>query len=200
MSTLHVTKKAQGLGRGNAPTGAFSGGIPEHFILTIRGKATEQLAISDATAEAYLLFLRSLQVFVESVPGIESIDVRLSPKTDEQQHALQFNGSDVAKLSRYQIAGRMSEALNRDITKFQLDSFSAESKEHHRFPLEYLPAFTRATGDSALVRLVASRCNGQFVETEDSLRLELGRIADAEQELRARKKMVATLLEGRRGS
>jgi hypothetical protein len=37
-------------------------------------------------------------------------------------------------LSRYQVAAKMSELLDVDITKTMLDSWTAESKEQHRFP------------------------------------------------------------------
>ena len=37
-------------------------------------------------------------------------------------------------LSRYQVVARMSELTDTDITKTMLDSWTAESKEQHRFP------------------------------------------------------------------
>ena len=52
--------------------------------------------------------------------------------------------SDLLKsspISRELIAGRMSELTGEAITKHQLDSWTAESREGWRFPLEYLPAF-----------------------------------------------------------
>ena len=37
-------------------------------------------------------------------------------------------------LSRYQVAARMSELTGQEISKAMLDSWTAESKEGHRFP------------------------------------------------------------------
>lgn len=65
--------------------------------------------------------------------GSFNIDVRL-------RHLI----SDAIKnspLSRELIAGKMSELLGVEITKSQIDSWSAESKENHRFPFAYSAAF-----------------------------------------------------------
>ncbi|MCZ7655562.1 MAG: hypothetical protein M5R42_16855 [Rhodocyclaceae bacterium] len=42
-----------------------------------------------------------------------------------------------------EVAARISRLTGGDITKHQLDSWTAESREAWRFPLEYLPAFGR---------------------------------------------------------
>jgi hypothetical protein len=47
-------------------------------------------------------------------------------------------------LDRYAVAARMSETLGQEVSKHQLDSWTAESREGWRFPLEYLPAFEAA--------------------------------------------------------
>jgi len=46
----------------------------------------------------------------------------------------------VSPLSRFMIAAKMSELIGREISKFQLDSWTAESKEGYHLPAEYLPA------------------------------------------------------------
>jgi hypothetical protein len=99
-------------------------------------------------------------------------------------------------LSRYHVAAKMSELLGREITKAQLDAFSAESKDGHRFPLEYLPAFIMATGDMSLMRMLAEQCNGYFIQNEDALKLELGKIADEERQLKERRRAIQTILKG----
>lgn len=43
--------------------------------------------------------------------------------------------------SRFVVAAKMAELTGHDISKNQLDSWTAESREGWRFPLEYLPAF-----------------------------------------------------------
>ena len=45
-------------------------------------------------------------------------------------------------LSRVQVAGEMSHLIGDvEVTRFMLDTWTAESKEGHRFPAEYLPGF-----------------------------------------------------------
>src|SRR3972149_3251919 len=48
--------------------------------------------------------------------------------------------------SRYQVAARMSELAGQEITASMIYSWTAESKEHHRFPAVFLSAFWEATG------------------------------------------------------
>jgi hypothetical protein len=59
--------------------------------------------------------------------------------------------------SRHQVAARMSELTGADISKTMLDSWTAESKEAHRFPVEYLVAFEVATGSTLLTELIAQK-------------------------------------------
>lgn len=92
--------------------------------------------------------------------------------------------------SRWHIAARMSELLDTEISKYILDTWTAESKEGHRFPLEYLPAFIEATNDSTLLEILCSYSGGYFVQSTDHLRLELGRLQDAERRLKDRRKLV----------
>jgi hypothetical protein len=84
----------------------------------------------------------------------------------------------------------MSEYVGKSITKEILDSWTAESKENHRFPLVYLPAFSVACEDSSIIRELAEECGGHYIVSEDALRLELGKIEEKEQELNKRKKAI----------
>ena len=67
-------------------------------------------------------------------------------------------------------AAKMSGILGVEITKAQLDSWSAESKENHRFPHIYAGAFCQAIGDKALARCMAQLCGGYYIEGEDAIR------------------------------
>jgi len=60
-------------------------------------------------------------------------------------------------LSRWEIAGRMSALVNQEITKYMLDTWTAESKEYHRFPAEYMPAFCQAVGSYEPLRFLAEK-------------------------------------------
>ena len=59
--------------------------------------------------------------------------------------------------SRWEIAGAMSAFVGTEITKFMLDSWTADSKDGHRFPAIYIPAFCRATEETTPVRMLAEK-------------------------------------------
>jgi hypothetical protein len=88
-------------------------------------------------------------------------------------------------LSRYQVAAGMSELLGTEITKFMLDTWTAESKEDHRFPLEFAPAFCRAAGDYTLIRFVCEQAGCYLIEGEDILLTEKGRLQKMKKEIQA---------------
>jgi hypothetical protein len=76
-----------------------------------------------------------------------------------------------------------------------IDSWSAESKDNHRFPLVYFPAFMAATGDKAIIRLICDLTGGYFIEGEDALRLELGRLDEQKRELLKKAKAIKGFLD-----
>lgn len=102
-------------------------------------------------------------------------------------------------LSRYEVAAKMSDILGAEITKAQLDSWSAESKENHRFPLIYISAFCQITGCRELARYMAKLCGGHFIEGEDALTLELGKVYEQKRELSKREQRIKNYLESLRG-
>jgi len=72
-------------------------------------------------------------------PGSMNVDVVLRGALSEAIR--QFRGD------RYEVASGMSRVLGIEVTKSQLDAWTAESKEHsHRFPAAYLPAFCQVVG------------------------------------------------------
>lgn len=98
------------------------------------------------------------------------------------------------KLSRYEVASEMSRLLGKEISKTTVDTWSAESKENHRFPLSYLNAFIKATGDKSILRFICEISGGCFIEGEDALRLELGRIEDQKRDLRRKEETIKKCL------
>lgn len=98
-------------------------------------------------------------------------------------------------LSRFEVAARMSELLDVEISKSQLDSWTAESKEYHRFPAEYLAAFCRATGHYGPLELIARRAGCYLAKSEQVLLAELGRIEYQRRELARQEKAVRRMLE-----
>jgi post-segregation antitoxin (ccd killing protein) len=102
-----------------------------------------------------------------------------------------------SNLSRIQIAARMSEALDIEITKSMLDAWTAESREGlNRFPACYLPAFCDAVQSIEPLKILAD-LNGCFViQGPEALDLEMKRIEDKEKELTEKKKAVKAMRQG----
>ena len=97
--------------------------------------------------------------------------------------------------SRWQVAGEMSHLLGTEITKWMIDAWTAESKEGHRFPAEYLPAFCRATGDAGPLRLLAEAAGLFALPGPEALRAEIQRLEEEARKLQAEKRKRLTFLE-----
>ena len=98
-------------------------------------------------------------------------------------------------LSRHQIAGEMSHLLGVEVTKSTIDTWTAESKERHRIPAEYLPAFCRATGNREPIRLLAERGDMFAMPGPEALRAEIQRLNEEESKARAEKRKRMKFLE-----
>jgi hypothetical protein len=93
--------------------------------------------------------------------------------------------SDILKsypASREIVAGRMSELTGDQITKYQLDSWTAESREGWRFPLEYLPAFEVATETTELLVWAANVRGGKVLIGKEALDAEIGKLERVKEE------------------
>lgn len=98
-------------------------------------------------------------------------------------------------LSRHQIAGELSHLLGCEVTKTTIDTWTAESKEQHRIPAEYLPAFCAATGDLEPIRILAE-CGGMFaMPGREALRAEIQKYDEQERKARAEKRKRLRYLE-----
>ena len=87
--------------------------------------------------------------------------------------------SDLLKTSprnRFEIAARMSELLGHEITKHQLDSWTAESREGWRFPLEYLPAFEVACETHQVTTWLADLRGCKVLVGKEALDAEIGKL------------------------
>lgn len=98
-------------------------------------------------------------------------------------------------LSRHQIAGEMSHLLGVEVTKSTIDTWTAESKERHRIPAEYLPAFCRATGSREPIRLLAERGDMFAMPGPEALRAEIQKLTEEESRARAEKRKRMKFLE-----
>lgn len=81
-------------------------------------------------------------------------------------------------LSRWEIAGRMSHLLGCEISKYQIDAWTAESKDGHRLPGEYLPAFCLVTADHGPLRVLAETAGLFALPGPDALRSEIRRLEE----------------------
>ena len=81
-------------------------------------------------------------------------------------------------LSRYQVAARMSELTDTDITKTMLDSWTAESKVQNRFPAVFLPAFCEAVGSHEPLKLLGGLVGVFVMPGPEALRAEIQRIEE----------------------
>lgn len=123
-----------------------------------------------------------------AVPSVGGLDVGLGLR-----HLL----SDLLKASpatRYQIAARMAELTGHEISKHQLDSWTAESREAWRFPLEYLPALEVALESHAITAWIADLRGCTLLVGKDALLAELGKVERAKQDLLGREKTLKRLL------
>jgi len=123
-------------------------------------------------------------------------EMRQRPPTDAAEGAANVRNAlrrtinaaiSACPLSRHQIAGEMSHLLGVDVTKTMIDTWTAESKEGHRFPAEYLPAFCRATGSRAPLDVLAEAAGLFVMPGPDALRAEAQRYAEEERTARAEK-------------
>jgi len=90
-------------------------------------------------------------------------------------------------LSRYQVAARMSELVGQEITESMLYTWTADSKEKHRFPCQFLPAFVIATGGRRSFEAL-SRKSGLFaLPGAEALRAEIQRIDEDMKKLKGEK-------------
>lgn len=100
-------------------------------------------------------------------------------------------------LSRIQIAAKMSEALDIEITKTMLDAWTAESREGvNRFPGCYLPIFCGIVGSIEPYRVLAD-LNGCFViQSEQALMVELSKIDAEKEKLQKKERAIKAILNG----
>jgi len=81
-------------------------------------------------------------------------------------------------LSIYQVAARMSELLGQEITASMIYSWTAESKNKHRFPAIFLSAFCEATGTSTPLAILGRPVDAFVLPGPEALRAEIRRIEE----------------------
>lgn len=135
-----------------------------------------------------------------AMAGQESFLDKISPAEPESlnislrlRDALS-NALRKCKQSRYQIAAQMSELTGCDISKTMLDAYTADSKEYHRFPAEWIPAFKKTTGDDSVLKILAEGCESQIVSGKDLLYAEAARIDRQIEDLKRKQTIIRNRL------
>lgn len=135
--------------------------------------------------------LLTLDLFEVPVP------VRPTPGALAVGPALRGLLSDLLKrapMSRHEVAARMSELTGEHISKHQLDSWTAESREGWRFPLEYLPAFEEAIHTHDVTAWVADLRGARLSVGREALEAQLGKVAQMRDELARQERALKKLL------
>jgi hypothetical protein len=104
-------------------------------------------------------------------------DMDIGPELRGAMHAALRQARDSNGWTRDRVVDRMNLALpelQKAITKRQLDSWMAESKEFHEFPLRYAAAFCWATGSAEPARVLIKTLGFDLVDARDVAALELG--------------------------
>lgn len=91
-------------------------------------------------------------------------------------------------LSRWQIAGKISELVDHEVSKYMIDSWTSESKEGHRFPAEYLPAFCHVTGTIKPLQILGETIDAFTMPGPEALRAEIQKLDEEEKKIRAEKR------------
>lgn len=91
-------------------------------------------------------------------------------------------------LSRWEIAGRVSALVGQEITKAMLDSWTAESKEQHRPPAEFLPAFCVVTGSREPLQILTDSAGLFCLPGPEALRAEIQKLREQEKAVGAERR------------
>lgn len=137
-------------------------------------------------SDALTMDLFEVPVPVQPTPGALAVGV-----------ALRGLLSDLLKrspLSRFDVAARMSELTGDPITKHQLDSWTAESREGWRFPLEYLPALEEALQTHEITAWIADLRGARLSVGREALEAQLGRVAQMRDELARQERALKKVL------
>lgn len=98
---------------------------------------------------------------------------------------------------RFDVAAKMSRLLNREISKFMLDAYTAESREDHIPPLDTAIAFDIATETQTLTNLAAAKIGARLLIGKDALHAELGKLErmrdEAAQQIKHIKRVMGVL-------
>ena len=95
-----------------------------------------------------------------------------------------------SEFDRHEIAARMSRLTGREVSKYMLDAWSAESRENFNLPFYLVPAFEEACGPAihTLTNWLAGVRGGRLYIGRDAVSAELGQIERKREQLGRRAK------------
>lgn len=108
------------------------------------------------------------------VPGSQNYCVEVSHLVCEvlsQAHA-----------DRHEIAARMSRLSGRDVSKYMIDAWSAESRDGYNLPLYMAPVLEVACESHRLGMWLADKRGGRLLVGREALNAELGKLERARDE------------------
>lgn len=97
-------------------------------------------------------------------------------------------------LSRYEVAGRMSALLDEEISKVQIDSWTADSKDRH-IPAEYIPAFCEATNYDGPLMVMNQKRRLHTFQEPDAIRAVIQQLRERQQEVNKEIRQAEQLLQ-----
>ncbi len=103
-----------------------------------------------------------------------------------------------SRFSREEIADRMTLACGEAVTRAMLDAWTAPSKNGHRFPLQFLPAFCSATESQEILKDALAMLGARLATAEDLAYAEIGRLHVEGQKTAERERALRVLLEAKR--
>ena len=132
--------------------------------------------IDDISQASLFEYLKNLQdehkENRESVEGSMDIDRRFRSSLNEGIKRAPNN------MSRWDIAAKMSQLTATDITKTMLDSWTAESKEGHRMPAIFIPAFCESVKYNEPLKILGTPVGVFVLPGPEALRAEIQRLEE----------------------
>lgn len=133
---------------------------------------------TDATAAGQLSLFETVirqELAAQSAPLPGSLNVK------HQIIAALSSALRHAEKSREQIADEMAIYTGEEITVHMINAWVCQSKESHRFPLEYLPAFRKATNSLEALNVTSLACGAFTLRGPDALRADIRKIDEQKQ-------------------
>lgn len=86
-------------------------------------------------------------------------------------------------LDRFEVAARMSRLTGKDVSKYMLDGYTAESRDEFNLPAYLIPAAETVCSSHLISTWLAGVRGGRLLVGRDALAAELGRIERQRDEL-----------------